>query len=82
MAKIIKPEHIHSILIDDDGSLSGTKGKMFISTKEGVKIEDIAEELKLEAEPECEDADDCQKKYGDPPFGMDWFCLRGRCYYG
>ena len=70
----IEGKHIDHILVDD--------GKIYVKMKEGTKAEDVAEEVKLRVEPECKTADDCQKKYGDPPFGTEWVCMWGRCYFG
>lgn len=33
-------------------------------------------------DPECSDADDCQKLYGNPPLGMKWVCKDGVCVFG
>ena len=82
MAKKIKAEHVDSILIDDDGSITGVKGKILIKIKEGKKLKDITEEYKVSELPDCKTADDCQKKYGDPPPGTQWFCIDGSCYCG
>ena len=73
--KRIKGIDVESIEIDDSGNV-------FIVPKfdDELEINEIFHEVEEETDEvgECETADDCVKKYGDPPIGY-WVCQGGRC---